>query len=68
MLLAVSLTIKSVEVSVVVRFFSTGLDAPPYRLLGLSSGMREHPLREGLSLVAPRENVSKDDMGDLPSQ
>ena len=58
MLLAVSLTIKSAEVLFVVEVFRTRLDVPSCRVSRLL-GMREHPIREGLSLVAPRENVSK---------
>jgi len=41
MLLAVSLTIKSVEVCVVVRFFRTGLDAPSYTASRAIAGERE---------------------------
>ena len=63
MLLAVSLTIKSAEVLFVVGVFRTRLDVPSCRVSRLSLGMREHPIREGLSLVAPRENVSKERHG-----
>jgi len=43
MLLAITLTIKSAEVSVVVRFFRTRLDAPSYRFSRLLLGNARAP-------------------------
>jgi hypothetical protein len=67
MLLAVTLTIKSAAVSVVVRVFLTRLDAPAYRVSRLSLRNARAPDIEGLSLVAPRENDIKNEMGEFLS-
>jgi hypothetical protein len=68
MLLAVTLTIKSAAVSVVVRVFLTRLDAPAYRVSRLSTEECESTRYARVSrLVAPRENDIKNEMGEFLS-
>ena len=67
-LLAVTLTIKSAAVSVVVRVFLTHLDAPAYSVSRLSLRNARTPGMRRSLVIAPRENDIKNEMGEFPSQ